>query len=156
MLSGKGDCMSFWSKEFLSFYIFLVAFYEKFSRLKKEMQPRHPPLCPLVIPFVYISRSNGGRRVRCHCVTVGTYFKIHFNNVNSTCLYSFQLLYLRNECLFFSVHGKWIAVRNKQIAWTAKRFSCDLLVPHCDSFPTNREKKTLIPYIYNASNKDPF
>ena len=27
--------------------------------------------------------------------------------------------YLRNECLFFSIHGKWIAVRNKQIAWTA-------------------------------------
>ena len=25
-----------------------------------------------------------------------------------------------------------------------------------DSFPMNREKKTLIPYIYNASNKDPF
>ena len=63
---------------------------------------------------------------------------------------------LRNECLFFSVHGKWIAVRNKQIAWTAKRFSCDLFVPHCDLFPMNREKKTLIPYIYNASNKDPF
>ena len=39
---------------------------------------------------------------------------------------------------------------------TAKRFSCDLFVPHCDSYPMNREKKTLIPYIYNASNKDPF
>ena len=65
-------------------------------------------------------------------------------------------VYLRNECLFFSVHGIWIAVRNKQIAWTAKRFSCDLFVPHCDSYPMNREKKTLIPYIYNASNKDPF
>ena len=49
--------------------------------------------------------------------------------------------FLRNECLFFSVHGKWIAVRNKQIAWTAKRFSCDLFVPHCDSFHMNREKK---------------
>ena len=48
---------------------------------------------------------------------------------------------LRNECLFFSVHGIWIAVRNKQIAWTAKRFSCDLFVPHCDSYPMNREKK---------------
>ena len=34
---------------------------------------------------------------------------------------------------FFSVHGKWIAVRNKQIAWTAKRFSCDLFVPHCEA-----------------------
>ena len=49
--------------------------------------------------------------------------------------------HLRNECLFFSVHGIWIAVRNKQIAWTAKRFSCDLFVPHCDSYPMNREKK---------------
>ena len=55
--------------------------------------------------------------------------------------------HLRNECLFFSVHGIWIAVRNKQIAWTAKRFSCDLFVPHCDSYPMNREKKTLIPYL---------
>ena len=36
------------------------------------------------------------------------------------------------------------------------RSSRDLFVPHCDSFPMNREKKTLIPYIYNASNKDPF
>ena len=70
---------------------------------------------------------------------------------------------IRNECLFFSVHGKWIAVRNKQIAWTAifffsvhgkwiavrnkqiarepLRCSRDLFVPHCDSFPMNREKK---------------
>ena len=30
---------------------------------------------------------------------------------------------IRNECLFFSVHGKWIGVRNKQIAWTAIFFS---------------------------------
>ena len=36
------------------------------------------------------------------------------------------------------------------------RGSRDLFVPHCDSFPMNREKKTLIPYIYNASNKDSF
>ena len=42
------------------------------------------------------------------------------------------------------------------IAKVLKRFSCDLFVPHCDSFPMNREKKTLIPYIYNASNKNPF
>ena len=38
----------------------------------------------------------------------------------------------------------------------SRRGSRDLFVPHCDSFPMNREKKTLIPYIYNASNKDPF
>ena len=36
------------------------------------------------------------------------------------------------------------------------RSSRELFVPHCDSFPMNREKKTLIPYIYNASNIDPF
>ena len=30
---------------------------------------------------------------------------------------------IRNECLFFSVHWKWIAVRNKRIAWTAIFFS---------------------------------
>ena len=35
------------------------------------------------------------------------------------------------------------------------RFSDDLFVPPYDSFPMNPEKKTLIPYIYNASNKDP-
>ena len=96
MLPGKRDCMSVLSKEFLSFLDFSSGLLRKSSRLKKEMQPRNPPLCPLVISFVYISQSNGCRRVICHCVTVGTYkfFKIHFNNANSTCLYSFQLLYL--------------------------------------------------------------
>ena len=29
-----------------------------------------------------------------------------------------------------------------------------VFVPHSESFPMNPEKKTLIPYIYNASNKD--
>ena len=64
--------------------------------------------------------------------------------------------HLRNECLFFWVHGEWIVARDKQIAWTAKRFSADLFVPRYDSFPMNPEKKTLIPYIYNASNQGPF
>ena len=67
-----------------------------------------------------------------------------------------HLSHLRNECLFFWVHGVWIVARDKQIAWTAKRFSCDLFVPRYDSFPMNPDKKTLIPYIYNASNKDLF
>ena len=52
--------------------------------------------------------------------------------------------------LFFWVHGEWIGARNKQIAW-----SDDLFVPRSDSFPMNPEKKPLIPYIYNVSNKDP-
>ena len=34
------------------------------------------------------------------------------------------IINIRNECLFFSVHWKWIAVRNKQIAWTAIFFLC--------------------------------
>ena len=64
--------------------------------------------------------------------------------------------YLRNECLFFWVHGEWIVARDKQIAWTAKRFSVDLFVPRYDSFPMNQEKKTLIPYITMLPTKDPF
>ena len=46
--------------------------------------------------------------------------------------------------------------RDKQIVWTTKRFSADLFVQRYDSFPMNPEKKTLIPYIYNASNQGPF
>ena len=56
---------------------------------------------------------------------------------------------------FFWVHGEWIGARDKQIAWTEKWFSDDLFVPHSDSFPMNPEKNSLIPYIYNVSNKDP-
>ena len=61
---------------------------------------------------------------------------------------------------------KWILVRfvcsalrfishepRKKDTLSLNEFSCDLFVPHCDSFPINREKKTLIPYIYNASIK---
>ena len=57
---------------------------------------------------------------------------------------------------FFWVHGEWIRARDKQIAWTAERFSDDLFVPRSDSFPMDPENKTLIPYIYNASINDPF
>ena len=35
-----------------------------------------------------------------------------------------------------------------------KQFSGDLFVKHFSSFPMNQEKQALIPYIYNASNKD--
>ena len=55
---------------------------------------------------------------------------------------------------YFWVHGVCIGARDKQIVWTAKRFLGDLFVPHSDSFPHEPRKKTLIPYIYNASNKD--
>ena len=42
---------------------------------------------------------------------------------------------------FFWVHGVWIVARDKQIEWTAKRFSCDLFVPRYDSYPMNPEKR---------------
>ena len=63
-------------------------------------------------------------------------------------------VHLRNECLLFWVHGEWIVARDKQIA--CLEFTSDLFVPRYDSFPMNPEKKTLIPYIYNASNTEPF
>ena len=56
----------------------------------------------------------------------------------------------REPRFFFSVHGKWIAVRNKQIAREPLRGSRDLFVPHCDSFPMNREKKD----THSFNNKD--
>ena len=43
--------------------------------------------------------------------------------------------------VFFWVHGVWIVARDKQIAWTAKRFSCDLFVPRYESYPMNPEKR---------------
>ena len=45
----------------------------------------------------------------------------------------------------------------QQIAWTAKRFSFEMFVPHSESFPMEPpppKKKRHIPYIYNASNKN--
>ena len=73
------------------------------------------------------------------------------------CFYCLQIhsFNLKEWASFFWVHGEWSGARNKQIAWTAKRFSYDLFVPRYDSFPMNPENKTLIPYIYNVSNKDP-
>ena len=50
-------------------------------------------------------------------------------------------VHLRNESLFFWVHGEWIGGRDKQIAWTAKRFSGDLFVPRLDSFPMNQKQE---------------
>ena len=43
---------------------------------------------------------------------------------------------------FFSgFMGVWIVARDKQIAWTAKRFSGDLFVPRYDSYPHEPRKK---------------
>ena len=52
-------------------------------------------------------------------------------------------VHLRNEGLFSGFMGN-------------VRFSDDLFVFCSDSFHINPEKKTLIPYIYNASIKDSF
>ena len=44
----------------------------------------------------------------------------------------------------------------KQYAWIPLRISRSLFIPRSDSFAMNPQKKTLMPYIYNASSKDPF
>ena len=56
-----------------------------------------------------------------------------------------NIVNIRNECLFFWVHGEWIVARNKQITREPLRGSRDLFVPRYDSYPMNPEKKTLIP-----------
>ena len=100
-----------------------------------------------------------------------------YHNNNETCLYGiphqrhwdikytncfitekqlFLITLLRNECLFFWVHGEWIGARDKQIAWTAKRFSYDLFVPRSDSFPMNPEKKDTHSFYLQCFIKGPF
>ena len=67
----------------------------------------------------------------------------------------FKLFQHMKVILGMSVFFPWFVgfvARDKQIA---KRFSGDMFIPRYDSFPMNQEKKTLIPYIYNASNEDP-
>ena len=50
---------------------------------------------------------------------------------------------------FFWVHEEWIGARDKQIAWTAKRFSDDLFVPRSYSFPkTPTPKDTNSVYLH--------
>ena len=70
--------------------------------------------------------------------------------------HSFFMQYLRNECLFFWVHGEWIVARDKQIAWTAKRFSIDLFLPRYDSFPMNPEKKDTHSLYLQCFQQKPF
>ena len=59
----------------------------------------------------------------------------------SRCNTNIKITLLRNECLFYGFMGVWIVARDKQIAWTAKRFSGDLFVPRYDSYPMNPEKR---------------
>ena len=56
-----------------------------------------------------------------------------------------SIVNIRNECLYFWVHGEWIVARNKQITREPLRGSRDLFVPRYDSFPMNPKRKTLIP-----------
>ena len=52
---------------------------------------------------------------------------------------------------------EWIGAWEKQIVLVANRFLDDLFALHSHIFSDeSRKKKTLIPYIYNASNADPF
>ena len=71
---------------------------------------------------------------------------LYFRNTNSTLIYIWGVV-LRNECLFFWVLGVWIVARDKQIAWTAKRFSCDLFVPRYDSYPWTQKKDNHSLYL---------
>ena len=57
---------------------------------------------------------------------------------------------------FFLGHAEWIRGAGQTNCMAAKRFSDDLFVPRSNSFPLNQDKKALIPYIYNNSNKDSF
>ena len=52
-----------------------------------------------------------------------------------------SIVNIRNESLFFRVHGEWIVARNKQIGREPLRGSRDLFVPPNDSFPMNPEKR---------------
>ena len=52
-----------------------------------------------------------------------------------------SIVNIRNECIFFWVHGKWIIARNKQIAREPLRGSRDLFFPRYDSFPHEPRKK---------------
>ena len=56
------------------------------------------------------------------------------------------IVHIRNECLFFSVHGKWIAVRNKQIASRFTRFVCSALrfISH---EPRKKDTHSLIEHL---------
>ena len=38
-----------------------------------------------------------------------------------------NIVNIRNECLFFWVHGVWIVARDKQIAWTQKKDNHSLI-----------------------------
>ena len=57
----------------------------------------------------------------------------------------------------FWFHGEWLRVRdNYLIAWAAKRFSGDSFIFCAPIYYPSTQKKKLIPFIHNASYKDPF
>ena len=63
-----------------------------------------------------------------------------------------NIVNIRNECLFFWVHGVWIVARNKQITREPLRGSSNSFVPHYDSYPMNPEKRhsflNTTPHMY--------
>ena len=63
-----------------------------------------------------------------------------------------NIVNIRNEFLFFWVHGVWIVARNKQITREPLRGSRDLFVPRYDSYPMNPEKRhsflNTTPHMY--------
>ena len=58
--------------------------------------------------------------------------------------------------VFFWVHGEWIGVWDKKIVWTVRSGSQVICLFPAPIHSPWTQKKTLIPYIYKASNKDPF
>ena len=52
-----------------------------------------------------------------------------------------RIVNIRNECLFFWVHGEWIVARNKQIDREPLRGSRDLFVPRLRFIPHEPRKK---------------
>ena len=103
--------------------------------------------CFILSVCLFVCLSNVKSCIPTTCKPLLHYWRAHWTNV---------VPLFKEWVSFFWVHGEWIVARDKQIAWTARRFSADLFVPRYDSFPMNPEKKTLIPYIYNASNQGPF
>ena len=79
------------------------------------------------------------------CPLLWEFWIYNFSRIILESVFVGNIVNIRNECLFFWVHGEWIVARNKQITREPLRGSRDLFVPRYDSFPMNPEKKTLIP-----------
>ena len=65
-----------------------------------------------------------------------------------------RIVNIRNECLYFWVHGEWIVARNKQITREPLRGSRDLFVPRYDSLPHEPQNKDTHSLIEASWIKD--